>query len=148
MTAYNGLHKKEDMLAKRFNSWLVLAYSHKNPTSGNWYYTCRCRCGTEAIVAGTKLRNGDSTQCKSCSSKINGRKGLYSRKRKDLYFIKCGDYIKIGVSDNVQRRLNDLRTSNPFPLELVYFGEGEGCDEEMWHSVFKHRLHHGEWYKF
>ena len=67
MTAYNGLHRKEDMLAKRFNSWLVF---------------------------------------------------------------------------------NDLKASNPFPLELLYFGEGEGCDEEMWHKVFEHRHHHGEWYEF
>ena len=136
------------MLAKRFNSWLVLAYSHRHATSGNWYYTCRCRCGTEAIVSGTNLRTGGSKQCKSCSAKINGKKGIYGNKRKDLYFIKCGAYIKIGVSDNVQRRLNDLKASNPFPLELLYFGEGEGGDEEMWHKVFEHRHHHGEWYEF
>ena len=148
MTAYNGLHKKEDMLGKRFSKWTVLEYSHKNEKSGNWYYKCRCDCGNESVVIGTNLRTGSSMQCKSCSSKINGKKGVYATIRKDLYFIKCGNYIKIGVSDNVQRRLNDLKASNPLPLELIYFGKGEGRDEEMWHKVFAHRHHHGEWYEF
>ena len=62
--------------------------------------------------------------------------------------IKCGDYVKIGVSNDVQRRLKDLQSSNPFNIELLYLGENEGCDEEMWHNIYNHRHHRGEWFKF
>lgn len=66
----------------------------------------------------------------------------------DLYFIKQGNYVKIGVTNDIDRRLKDLQSSNPNPLELLYSGIGEGKDEQLWHNVFAHRHHRGEWFKF
>jgi hypothetical protein len=146
MTAYNGLHKKEDMIGLRFNKWKVLDYSHKNKQSGNWYYFCVCDCGNQKVVSGTNLRTGISTQCKSCSNKTNGRKGLYSQTKGDLYMIRVQDYVKIGVSQDVQRRIKDIGSSSPFDAILVYHGIGEAKDEELWHNIFKHRHHKGEWF--
>ena len=76
------------------------------------------------------------------------RVGLSRSGQDDLYFIRCGNFIKIGVTNNVPRRLRDLQSSNPYPLELVYEGKGEGCEEESWHTVFQHRHHQGEWFNF
>ena len=148
MTAYNGLHNKEDMVGTVHGKWTVLSYSHKDPKSGNWYYNCRCECGNESKVIGSGLRRGTTTQCRSCSGKINGRKGLYSMARKatDLYFIRVGDYFKIGVSNNVRRRVRDIESQCPYPVELIYHGVGEAQDEELWHKVFEHRHHRGEWF--
>ena len=147
MTAKNGLHKIEDLLGKTFDCWTVLEFSHKREDSGNWYYRCRCSCGNESIVPATKLRTGKSTKFRVCTGRESGRKGLYSMSKKDLYFIRCGEYVKIGSSDNVIRRLKDLQGSNPYTVKLIYFGENEGCDEEYWHMYFKDKHHRGEWFK-
>ena len=136
------------MDGKVFNSWTVLSFSHKHKDSGNYYYRCQCICGNIGIVSGSNLRQGGSTQCKSCSGRKNGRKALYAKANGDLYFIKCGEYVKIGVSENVERRFRDLESSNPSPLEIIYHGPGEADDEEFWHNVYKHRHHRGEWYHF
>jgi hypothetical protein len=147
MTAYNGLHNKDDMIGLQFNNWTVLEYSHKSERSGNWYYVCQCTCGNKSIVIGTKLRKGGSKQCKKCSGKHNGRKGLYARNENtDLYLIRCGIYVKIGITTNLTERLRTIRSSNPFSLEVEYYGLGKGYLEEYWHNEFKEKHHQGEWY--
>jgi len=145
---------EDDMDGKKFGKWTVVSFSHRHPKAGNWYYSCVCDCGCENKLCGSKLRRGLTSQCRSCAGKINGRKGLYRKglygknAEKDLYFVRCGDYIKIGISGDVERRLKDLESSNPFELELIYRGVGEGGDEEFWHGVFKQRHHRGEWFEF
>ena len=147
MTAYNGLHKKEDMIGVRFNKWTVLEYSHKNERSNNWYYLCRCDCGNEAIVKGTNLRNNGSKQCKKCSGKQNGRQGLYAQNEgSDLYLIGCKHYVKIGTTNDLTERLRTIQSGNPFDLVVEYYGTGEGHLEEYWHNLFQDKHHRGEWY--
>lgn len=36
-----------------------------------------------------------------------------------LYLIQCNEYTKIGISENVSRRLADLRTHNPYDLKVL-----------------------------
>jgi hypothetical protein len=38
---------------------------------------------------------------------------------KKIYIMQCGNYIKIGVSDNPERRIKDLQTGNPFEIKLL-----------------------------
>ena len=150
MTAYNGLHNKEDMIGVRFNKWTVLEYSHKNERSGNWFYICKCDCGNTATVTGTNLRNDKSKQCKSCATKVNGRKGIYAQNSEtDLYVIKCNDhYYKIGTTSNIEQRLRTIKSNNPYALTCVYHGKGRGNEEEFWHKYFKKHHWEGEWYVF
>ena len=139
----------KDLIGSVYGKWTVTSYSHQVPNSGNYVFNTKCECGTEGKVTASRLKHGKSTQCKVCSGKENGRKGLYNRKgQDDLYFIRQGDYVKIGVTGDIDRRLKDLQSSNPNPLELLYRGIGEGSDEQMWHDVFEHRHHRGEWFKF
>ena len=141
-------YQLEYMQSKKWGKWTVTAFSHVGQ-GGNRYFSATCNCGNSQVVKATSLRHGKSTQCKSCTSKVNGRIGLYNRKgQDDLYFIKQGNYVKIGVTNDIDRRLKDLQSSNPNPLELLYSGIGEGKDEQLWHNVFAHRHHRGEWFKF
>lgn len=55
------------LLSKRFGSWLVLNYAGKAGKGRDLYWTCRCDCGTEAVVAGATLRNKTSTKCLRCA---------------------------------------------------------------------------------
>jgi len=139
-----GSHCRIEMAGLSFGKWCVLSPSHQS-SSGNWYWNCLCSCGKISRVGGSTLRRGDSTQCKSCSSRENGRRSLYKQSELDpVYFIRCGEYVKIGSSKDIKRRLKDLECSNPYPLELL----GVDTNEEFWHILFKHRLHRGEWYLF
>lgn len=128
-----------------FGDWTVVSFSHKAKGSGNAYWNCRCVCGENYPVDGSKLRKGKSVMCKKCSGKMNGRKGLYSQsKDMKVYFIRCGDYVKIGASHDPNRRLKDIQSANPYKVTLEFVDE----DEEFWHRVFKHNNHRGEWYYF
>jgi hypothetical protein len=135
-----------DLTGESNNSWTILSFSHRREDSGNAYWLARCVCGNESIINGSMFRTNKTTQCKSCSSKQNGRKGLYSKAVGDLYMIRVHDFVKIGVSSNVERRIKDLESSMPYSAELLYHGVGEAKDEEFWHSTFKHRHHRGEWF--
>ena len=152
MTTYNGLHNKEDMIGLRFNKWTVLEFSHKHERSGNWYYLCRCDCGNTGIVKGTSLRKGGSKQCKQCSGKVNGRKGIYAQNvDNDLYVIQCldnnnNDLYKIGTTSNIEERLRTMSSGNPYDLEVVFYAKGKGHMEEYFHNKFKHCHWKGEWY--
>lgn len=55
--------KKVEMIGRRFGRWEVLREAEVRYKNGAICYHCRCDCGTERIVNGERLRNGDSTSC-------------------------------------------------------------------------------------
>lgn len=133
------------MIGQRFNKWLVLEFDSKTKNH-NSLYKCICDCGNTSVVKDSNLRKGTSKQCKKCSGKINGRKGLDAQAKKHLYIIRCGDYIKIGSTDNVEGRIKDLSNANPYPLEVVEVRLNEGHLEPTYHERYKHKRIHGEWF--
>jgi len=52
-----------DLTGKRFGRWVVLALHPERSRLGLARWICRCDCGTERIVLGTKLRRGLTTSC-------------------------------------------------------------------------------------
>ncbi len=133
------------MIGQKFNKWTVVEFDSKTKHH-NSLYKCICECGKISIVKDTSLRHNKSTQCKSCSSKINGRKGLDAQSKQHLYFIRCGDYIKIGSTNNVERRIKDLTNSNPYPVELIKVILDQGHLESIYHEQYKDKRIHGEWF--
>lgn len=72
------------------------------------------------------------------------------RKIKYVYFIKpCGmdGPIKIGCSEEPERRLKTLATWSPFPLEIIGKVEGECSDENFLHRRFADLHTHREWFQ-
>lgn len=131
-----------------YGEWTVISYAGNKGKGHNAYWTCQCSCGRLKEVNGSTLRTGKTVQCQKCTGKTNGRIGLYSQgKHQHLYIIRCGEYFKIGVSDNPERRIKDFKSANPYPLEILYIGMNEGHEEKLWHDIFAHRHHHGEWFK-
>ena len=55
----------EDLKGRRFGRWLVLerAPNRKYGTQEVVWWRCKCTCGVQREVMGTKLRNGRSTGC-------------------------------------------------------------------------------------
>lgn len=76
------------------------------------------------------------------------------KRDKDLYFMRCEGYIKIGVSNDPQRRLAQIRGGSALTpvgmdyrkAELVRVIEGAGGREYPTHWQFAHLRHTGEWF--
>jgi hypothetical protein len=65
-----------------------------------------------------------------------------------VYFIRQGTEgpIKIGISDDVARRVSTLQSCNPFPLHCVVAIPGSLALEFALHQVFSESRLHGEWF--
>jgi len=56
--------------------------------------------------------------------------------------------VKIGVSDDPEKRLSDLQTGSPVPLVLLWQVHGGQRLEAMLHERFATYRTHGEWFDF
>ncbi len=72
-----------------------------------------------------------------------------TRKTACIYFIQCEDngLIKIGFSNDIEKRFNSLRTQSPARLKLLKHMEGGVELEAKLHNKFKKYRHHGEWFE-
>lgn len=133
------------MVGGSFGKWTVMGDAGIDK-HGKKLFTCLCNCNKIHIVVGSKLRAGLSNQCRRCSAKINGRKGLDAQCKPNLYIVSCGSYIKIGSTDNVIRRVNAMMVGNPYPIKLEYHGIGCGHLEPKLHTLYAKYHHQGEWF--
>jgi hypothetical protein len=65
-----------------------------------------------------------------------------------LYLIKCQQYYKIGVANDVQSRLAQLSTGNPFELEPLTVSSFNNASvvEAALHQCFASKRTRGEWF--
>lgn len=69
-----------------------------------------------------------------------------------VYFIQCGEYVKIGRAADLQQRYKGLSTGTPFPLSVLHFIPCNDLDtavslERQMHTRFHHLRHRGEWFR-
>lgn len=64
-----------------------------------------------------------------------------------VYFIGCGDYIKIGFSTRPLDRLRSLQTSHPDTLEILGTIRGTRRLESRLHKRFADLRERGEWFQ-
>ena len=65
---------------------------------------------------------------------------------KFIYFFKCQDTVKIGISSNPGKRLVSLKTGLPFKLECLGVMLGDDKKEKEIQNQFKDKHIQGEWY--
>ena len=63
--------------------------------------------------------------------------------------MRCAEYYKIGVANNVHSRWHDIQQCNPYPVEILLIKGG--CDARrmecrLHNWLDKYRMH-GEWFK-
>lgn len=64
-----------------------------------------------------------------------------------VYFLRAGDSIKIGVSQNLRQRIREIRTANSSDVHMIGALVGGRHLESILHHRFrKHRIR-GEWFK-
>ena len=66
--------------------------------------------------------------------------------KQHLYVARCGEYFKIGSSDNPERRIKDLQSSCPYPVTLEKIYWDRGSEEGAWLNHHEDRHHQGEWF--
>ena len=72
-----------------------------------------------------------------------------SKKNKTLswiYFLQCKNYIKIGRTNNILKRMIEIQGLNPFPLKLLLVLKGDSKKEASLHARFRKDRIRGEWF--
>ena len=64
----------------------------------------------------------------------------------NIYFITDREYVKIGIANDVHKRLKQLQTGNPKQLELLFFIKGELETELFLHNYYKEYKVKNEWF--
>lgn len=63
-----------------------------------------------------------------------------------IYFLRCGDFIKIGFSKQPDLRVASIATANPLPVVLAAVYPGSKADEFNLHVMFARHRSRGEWF--
>jgi len=67
-----------------------------------------------------------------------------------VYLLRGGDYYKIGLSANPNRRIvKEIQPKLPFEVEIIATLQTENMFdlEKMLHTAFSHRRTNGEWFE-
>lgn len=64
-----------------------------------------------------------------------------------LYLIESQGFLKIGFSDNIDKRIDSYHTENP-NFKVLNTREGDRKDESYLHFLFKDYIDHREWIKY
>jgi hypothetical protein len=76
-----------NMKGKSFN-YLKVIERARNTKSGEAAWVCECKCGTRKIIAGSKLRNGETKSCGCMKKELAGTKNItHGMKGTRLYNI-------------------------------------------------------------
>jgi hypothetical protein len=129
---------------KRFTPLLQRQLRRRNRTHGN-------NAAEMVAMCHRKAREGDRRFVELLDSRGDWLKHIAAEAAKpDVYFIagEGTDLIKIGSSNDVRARLNDLQCGSPVPLRVIGIAKSGGVDlEYSLHSEFAGSRAHGEWFK-
>ena len=68
-----------------------------------------------------------------------------------IYILRGGDYVKVGIANDMEQRLKKLQTGNPFKLEILFITDliNNAFDLELFIlNKYKEKAMYGEWFKF
>lgn len=63
-----------------------------------------------------------------------------------VYFVMCGDAVKIGIASNLQERLKAIQTCQPYEVRLLVAVPGGRALERQYHDRYKRHSLRGEWF--
>lgn len=66
-----------------------------------------------------------------------------------IYVLKCGPHYKIGLSQNIDKRIEQLSVTPPFDVELIHTIETDDMYnlESFLHDRFSEKRKNGEWFE-
>jgi len=68
---------------------------------------------------------------------------------KSVYLVRCGEFYKVGLADNVQERIATLQTASPYQVEFIRSWQARNAkqQEQMIHGLLWRYHERGEWFK-
>ena len=63
-----------------------------------------------------------------------------------VYFIRCGEFVKIGTTGSIEKRLKSLQALYPYGISLEGAVEGSHRLEKIIHAEYASKRHRGEWF--
>lgn len=66
----------------------------------------------------------------------------------DLYFIRAGNFVKIGRAADVWKRMTNMQANNPVELDCIGHLRGRGHEERAWQAYFRDFWIRGEWFEW
>lgn len=63
-----------------------------------------------------------------------------------IYFVRCCEFVKIGVAVDPIARLLTLQTGCPFDMQLIGVAPGKDKEETELHRLFMQDHYRGEWF--
>lgn len=65
-----------------------------------------------------------------------------------IYFIRSGDYVKIGRTIDPKKRTSAIRCHCPTGATLLLTLDGDHREERRWHRHFAAYHHRAEWFHY
>ncbi len=65
-----------------------------------------------------------------------------------VYFVRAGDFVKVGRADNVRTRLTSIQCHQPVDIVLLAVHLGHGDEEADYHALFARFHVRGEWFRW
>ena len=116
---------------------------------GVWTFDAE-RLAASAAEAGSRSTVGQARRVPARAPNDAGQKNHRPRRKAKprIYFIRCGGFVKIGVSRDPSRRIRDMVTGNPHDMELLHTAPGDIAVERRLHEKFRTQHHHHEWFRY
>lgn len=64
-----------------------------------------------------------------------------------VYFVRVGDFIKIGYTREIKRRMYQIDSLTPHEIELLLHINGDTVYEDILHDKFKHLRRKFDWFE-
>lgn len=140
--------KAKNHAGKQFGRLTVVAPTGVSDKGRYIMWDCQCSCGNKTQVKSSHLVSGGVKSCGCLAREESAiRIKQIHNNGDDLYFIRCGEFVKIGRADDVQQRFRQLSASNPYDLTIIRILSKEGYREKEMHQYFQDSRVKGEWFR-
>lgn len=131
-------------IQKDFSNWIKAQFNRGGFEDGVDYWEVQ----PPARTSGSGGRNRRDYLLTNSTAKhiamMSSRSAIPKSQKTYFIFNPMTNMIKIGKSNDVERRMNTLSTQSGCELELLHVID-EDVELEL-HAKFKHIRHHGEWF--
>jgi len=67
---------------------------------------------------------------------------------REVYFLYCSGFVKIGVTNHLTRRMKELQVATPWRSQVICTIPGGRGTEDYFHFIFQSYHFRGEWFSF
>lgn len=128
-----------DITGNQYGKWLVIGPYRREKKQTKWFCRCTGCDQVEQWVAGSTLKNGESTGCRQCGFKVTGKKNsTHGQSKSRLYNVFCNIIARTEVESSINYERYGGRGiklcpewRRDFEAFSAYVGEPPTADHEI-----------------